>query len=453
MTKGIKSVNADSALPLLSYTDIDLINEISSEVLTNLSLYDLLQQSIEKIVERYNLLGGILFLVEGDDIYAKTLAGDRAAGKFLQLIGQPISNLKIHMLENTENLVVKAVQSKTVQFSYSLEDFTKGVLSRQISKVAAVITNTKACLAIPIIHRQKVVGAMFFSKSSRKDFSKVLLLLQLLSNNIGIGIINARLYEQLQEQNSQLQAAFDTVSELRRQERDMMDVLGHELKTPITTVLAMLGMIEKHKQLNKLSEDKLDSYLKLALESTRKEAALIETLLLATKVDAQTVKISPQKVDLISLIENSIAGHSQISRKKRLEVIFERPQAEVTIFTDPVRLQEVFDNLLSNAIKYTPAGKVKVSLVKMRRQIKVSVEDNGIGISPTDVKNLSKKFFRAKDSLAEAEKRGFTVPSGTGLGLYVVKGLLKEMGGKLKVQSELGKGSTFTFELPTNIVK
>lgn len=455
MAKKIAELARENKSPI-TYSDLELISEIGSEVLSTLKLDELIQKSLETIVHKCELLGGVLFLVEEDYIYAKTVAGDKAASRFLKLIAQPISSLKIKMNASSENAVVKSLIEQNVYFSHDLEEFTKHVLSSKVSKAAAVVTGTKTCIALPIIHKGETIGGLFFAKSEKADFAKELPILTLLSNHLGIAITNAKLYEQLDQlnkdlltSNDELQGALATVNELRRQERDMIDVMGHELKTPITTVLAILQIMEKTKlKKGTIEPEQLDKYIQLALSSTKKEVALIETLLSATKVEAKRIHLDKYPIDLLEVIDSTIANYREISTRKKVEIRYKRPANDVFINTDKIRLQEIIDNLLSNALKYTPEGFVEIKIVQHSKTVEVSVKDSGVGISESELKHLGKKFFRAKESLAEAEKNGFSSPTGTGLGLYVVQGLLKEMGGNLKIESVLGKGTTFSFTLP-----
>lgn len=441
----------DAQLPL-TYADLEIITEIGSEVLSTLSLDTVLKTSIEKIVNKCNLLGGILFLVESDYLYAKTIAGDRGASKFLQLIGQPVSNLKIKLAEHEGNSVVKSVVTQKEQFSFKLQDFTRGVLSPRMTQIAKIITHTEACLAIPIIHRGKSIGALFFSKSTKVDFADQLPLLHLLSNHLGIAIVNAEYYEEMQElsselkeRNRELRSALDAITEMRRQEKDMIDVMGHELKTPITSVYAILQIMQRQAEKGQVETEQFSKYINLAIESTQREVALVETMLSATKVESSKIEFNYERFNLLEILDHNIASYQATTLQRKLKIHYQKPQGNFMVWADKVRTTEIIENLLSNAVKYTPQGRIDIWLEKSPDFIKVSVKDTGLGISQEDVKNLGKKFFRAKNSTTNDSVAS---PSGTGLGLYVVFALVKGMGGKVSVESKPGKGSKFSFTLP-----
>ncbi len=435
----------------LQYTDItqeDLQNllEMSHEIMGNLALKNLMQTSIEKIVTKCNLLGGILFQLKEDKIYARTIAGEKGVQNFLKLIREPISNLKLNMNTEIDNYVVNCIIKQQDQFSYDLYDFTRGVLSQRVTKVAKLLTSTQSCIAFPILYRGKAVGALFFSKAKKEDFSKEMHILKFAADLLGIAMTNANLYTDLENSNKELQQALDTVNELRRQEKDMIDVMGHELKTPITAVQAILEVMDKtYQQKGTIDNDKLGKYLKLAVESTKKEVALIRTLLSATRVEYNRFEINYEPLNLLDVLELSINSHKELIDKQKLKIRYRRPYGEFIINTDKSRLYEIIDNLISNAIKYTPRGFIEVTVTENIHEASFSIRDTGIGISKSDLKDLGKKFFRVKPS---QYRKGFIRPGGTGLGLYVVFNLVTMIGAKIDVKSEPGRGTKFTITLP-----
>lgn len=254
---------------------------------------------------------------------------------------------------------------------------------------------------------------------------------------------------ELRKSNAELETALAELKEARRVERDMIDVMGHELRTPISIVRNALVMLDKQAQQPAKSVD-LGKYLEMALESTRREITLIETLLSATKVDNARMQLYLTKVDFRDVVNDGIEGQKNQVAQKNLEIAYTPPAEDVFVFADRTRVQEVMDNLYSNAVKYTPKGKVELALWKDDNFGWISVKDTGIGISEEDIQNLGKKFFRAKQYINDTSgERGEVVrPGGTGLGLYVIFDLIKIMGGSLYINSKVGEGSKFTFSIP-----
>jgi signal transduction histidine kinase len=140
------------------------------------------------------------------------------------------------------------------------------------------------------------------------------------------------------------------------------------------------------------------------------------------------------------------------AKDRKLKLTF-KPTKKVIpqVEADRTRIHEVIENLMSNAIKYTPKGKIEVwcDANKADKTILVYVKDTGIGISPKDKKMLFTKFGRIRNHVSKKERMAQIVrPGGTGLGLYLVKGILRLHGGEIKVKSTLDEGSTFWFSLP-----
>lgn len=259
---------------------------------------------------------------------------------------------------------------------------------------------------------------------------------------------------ELKKANTDLQSALSQLQEARRVERDMIDVMGHELRTPISIVRNALVMMGKHQERNKhLTSEELKKYMDMALESTRREITMIETLLSATKVDNARIQLYLVKSDMVDMVDDAIEGQKVPISQKNLEIIFHRPPEPVWVYADRTRAQEITDNFLSNAVKYTLAGSVEINVWKDDKYGYTSIKDTGIGISEEDLQNLGKKFFRAKQHIPKKNGSDTEVvrPGGTGLGLYVTFDLIKIMGGSLYINSKVGEGTTFTFCLPSYV--
>src|SRR5262249_33991502 len=138
------------------------------------------------------------------------------------------------------------------------------------------------------------------------------------------------------------------------------------------------------------------------------------------------------------------------AEQKGLKLDYTPPAGDIFTYADRTRTQEVVDNFLSNAVKYTDKGTIKVDVWKDGSFGWIRVKDSGIGISEDDLKNLGKKFFRAKQYTpgGVTKEANIVRPGGTGLGLYVTFDLIRIMGGTLYINSKIGDGSSFTFSLP-----
>lgn len=269
---------------------------------------------------------------------------------------------------------------------------------------------------------------------------------------------NDTLKQKVDEQIKDLKEKIEQVNEARRKEHDMLDIMGHELRTPMTIIknyYVLLPKLLEKMNLDKSNEEnskKYDSYMATMGENIVREIKLINTLLSATKLDDGRLELNLEPVDIIDVVEDGIEGQRKHAEDKQLDINFEKPDNfsdYPKVFADRVRIQEVMDNLLNNAVKYTEKGSVTVRLNKDDKLVKVEVHDTGVGISEDDIKKLGKKFYRSNQYIMEREKSASLVrPGGTGLGLFVTFGLVEAMGGKVDIKSELGKGSVFSYTVP-----
>jgi len=333
---------------------------------------------------------------------------------------------------------------------------------------------------IPIGALNKIVGMiMLGSKEADSAYTiQDIELLTSIANTAGLATARSLFYEEVNDLNSSLKEKIDTatsklttqntnleialtrIQKLRQREQDMLDILGHELRTPITIVRNALAFLKSDFTPDSYIDPiRLGSYIDKALEASKRELIIIETLLSATKIDANRVQMSLDKINMIDVIKISIEAQANFAKEKNIEIRFVVPQeGDWFIYADNTRTQEIQDNFVSNAVKYTLKGYVQIKLRKItdsvtnQKFIEVSVEDSGIGIPKDDLKRLGGKFFRARQYIKEGDHDAVVVRSGgTGLGLYVSFELVRIMGGNIDIKSEIGKGSTFIYTLPEYI--
>jgi signal transduction histidine kinase len=191
-----------------------------------------------------------------------------------------------------------------------------------------------------------------------------------------------------------------------------------------------------------------DSYANLesierVLKSGRLLVRLINDTLEISRCDAGQMKLQPTLTDVRSLINFILEMIEPLARAKELSLVVECERAPSQVITDPLRLQQILTNLLSNAIRYTESGSIHLECWTVsQQQWAISVTDSGIGISPDAQAQIFNPYFR------EVTAPQVQSSDGTGLGLAIVSRLVQLMDGEIKVDSQLGKGSTFTVILP-----
>ena len=168
---------------------------------------------------------------------------------------------------------------------------------------------------------------------------------------------------------------------------------------------------------------------------------MINRLLNLSRIEVGKIKPKKENIDLIAAVKEVIEGYKSQARLKSVNLVSELPGGLPPIYADSGNIKEVLSQLLENAIKYTEKyGKVAVSVKDQGKEVSVSVMDNGCGIPKEELPHIFDKFYKVE---RPAEQVG-----GIGMGLALVKSIVEAHGGKVEVESEVGKGSKFGFTLP-----
>lgn len=233
------------------------------------------------------------------------------------------------------------------------------------------------------------------------------------------------------------------IRELERAREEFISVVAHDLRSPLTVITGFAGLLQRLPpgQHGKVQETRA---VESILVSAKRLDKMVADLLDASRIEASRLVLTKETIDLPRLIHEVVERTAEITRGHPVRL--ETAGVIREILADPARLEQVLTNLLSNAAKYSYPGSeivVKVEPHPKEREVMVSVANQGHGIAPEDREAIFARFRRAR---TEAEGR---VP-GLGLGLYITKGLVEAHGGRIWVESERGKTTTFSFTLPTN---
>ncbi len=223
--------------------------------------------------------------------------------------------------------------------------------------------------------------------------------------------------------------------------------ISHELKTPITNIKGFSSLLQKG-EFGELNEEQKE-YVKIILDESERLMQLIQQILDVAKLSSGKIKLDLQEVNLSKLRENpSIKALEEVATNKGLMFSWNVDYNVPEIIADPNRLIQVFVNLINNAIKFTEHGGISVKIYRKGKNIRVEVSDTGVGISKEDQRKLFKKFY-------QVPRKGLTKQegAGTGLGLSITKEIIALHKGRIGVNSELGKGSTFWFTVPIDLRK
>src|ERR1051326_813994 len=243
--------------------------------------------------------------------------------------------------------------------------------------------------------------------------------------------------------NSMVDKLNEDITKLKKLERVRSEFLGnvsHELRTPI---FAIQGMIETLLQGAIDDKEVNRDFLQRALHNTQNLNTLLGDLIEISRIESGEMKMSFRYFPVREFLVNVVADLQELARLKEIQLLLEDPGSTAEVMGDKERLKQVMVNLIENAIKYNkPGGRVVVSYRPTAGGVQVLVQDAGVGIPHEHLTRIFERFYRVdKERSREA--------GGTGLGLAIVKHIVEAHGSKVEVRSEVGKGSTFSFELRT----
>jgi signal transduction histidine kinase len=253
--------------------------------------------------------------------------------------------------------------------------------------------------------------------------------------------------ERLEERESRL-------AELDRLKSEFVSSVSHEMRTPLTTIKALTRLLMR----DGLDESKRREYVETISVECDRQIDLVLNLLDLSRIEGGVFRITHERVDVAEVVTSCVRSEARAAEKRghglRVEPTGNLPDA----CADPKALRRVLSNVIENAIKYTPdGGSIRVSARAEGDEVLINVADNGRGIPEEDMPILFDKFYRGWPAPHSEAMRGATTDaefledadmSGVGLGLYLGRNVMEQMGGSIGVESEVGRGSTFTLHLP-----
>lgn len=311
------------------------------------------------------------------------------------------------------------------------------------------VSLVQAMAGVPLHSGSKVVGvlALASERGSNRAFSAdEVELLTRFAQLASIALDNARLYAAAQEAKEVADAANETKS-------DFLASVSHELRTPLTCILGFARIIQKRLEerilpaVNARDDKTLRAVtqvcenIQIIIDESQRLTALINKVLDLAKIEAGMVEWHMEPLPVAEVIERAMAATAALFEQKGLKPIAEISADLPDILGDRDRLIQVIINLLSNAVKFTEHGSVTCQATRAEGEILIRVIDTGIGITEVDQAQVFEKFKQVGDTLTNK-------PQGTGLGLPICKEIIEHHGGRIWVESELGRGSVFSFTLP-----
>ncbi|MFO0704259.1 MAG: ATP-binding protein [Patescibacteria group bacterium] len=338
--------------------------------------------------------------------------------------------------ENKEFDIAKILENNNYAALFPLRSYdqTGGFL------LAGIKNNNSAYNVQEVAMIQKMLEELSIAVVRSQIFEKVNNFNSILKKEVNTST------QQLQDAYAKLEKSYEDLKTLDRLKDEFVSITSHDLRTPLTIMRTHLWRVI-YQLADNIKDPKTFDLIKISYDSTERMIKLVNNTLTISQIDAGKFALHKDKQNLASLLELIVDEFQDFAATRQMKLSLELPKEPLPeVVIDKDRVREVVTNLISNALNYTQNGhgEIKLKLEKVDNFAKVSVSDNGKGITKEDMERLFKKFGRLEHELSVYSSSA----TGVGLGLYISKQLIELHGGQISVDSEIGKGSTFSFTVP-----
>jgi signal transduction histidine kinase len=407
-----------------SVEELKALGEVSQAVSSTLDLEKVLATIVAHAVELSGTESGAIHEFDETTEQFQLRATHRMSQELIQAIRENPINL------GEGSLGRAGIKREAVQVPDILEESTyphRKVMQRD---------GLRALLAVPLLREDKIIGGLVVRRKAPGKFQKETVdLLQNFATQSALAIQNARLFREIEEKGRELEIASKHKSEF-------LANMSHELRTPLNAILGYTELILD--SIYGEVPEKIQEVLKALEKNGRHLLGLINEVLDLSKIEAGRLALSLNDYSMREVVQTVFSAVEPLAAEKNLALKVTVPSDLAPGKGDEQRISQVFLNLVGNAIKFTEEGEVKVEVKASDGMFLVSVSDTGPGLSEADQEKIFEEFHQA-DSSSTREK------GGTGLGLSIAKRIIEMHGGRIWVESSLGKGSTFWFTLPVRV--
>ncbi len=410
-----------------SVGELQALGEVGQAISSTLDLETVLTTIVSRAVQLSGLDGGVVFEY------------DEAAEEFVQRVatetggGALAEARRCTRIRKGEGVLGRtAITLEPVQVA----DITVPGAHESRLRENLIESGIRAVLAVPMVREGRLIGCLGVTRNRPGAFpAETIELLRTFATQSALAIQNARLFQEIADKSRQLEAA-------SRHKSEFLANMSHELRTPLNAVIGFSEVLIQ--RMFGALNDKQDEYLKDIYASGQHLLSLINDILDLSKIEAGRMELAPAPFHLPIALENAVTLVRERAARHGITLELDLDPRLGELVGDERKVKQVVLNLLSNAVKFTPdGGRITLKAGRRDGRAEISVADTGIGIAPEDQAAIFEEFRQVGTD--ETRKQ-----EGTGLGLTLAKKFVELHGGRIWVESEPGRGSTFIFTLPVS---
>jgi GAF domain-containing protein len=407
-----------------SVGELKALGEVGQAVSSTLELETVLATIVSHAVQLSGTDSGVIYEYDEDKQEFHLRASHRMEDEVVEALRDTPIRLG-------EGALGRAVRNRTpVQVPDILDEQESGTRVRPI----LIRLGYRSVLSVPLFREEQIVGALTVWRRQTGEFKpEVVNLLRTFAIQSALAIQNARLFREIEDKSRQIEAA-------NRHKSEFLANMSHELRTPLNAIIGFSEVLGE-RMFGELNEKQAE-YTDDILTSGRHLLSLINEILDLSKVEAGRMELELATFDLPLAIDNARTFVRERATKHGINLDVTVDERLGDFVGDERKIKQILLNLLSNAVKFTPeGGRIGINARQTDGSVEISVSDTGIGIAPEDQPKIFEEFRQVGSDYAHKTE-------GTGLGLTLAKKFVELHGGKIWVESEVGKGSTFSFTLP-----
>ena len=403
--------------------ELKALAEVGRAVNSTLDLDSVLMTIISRASQLAATEGGLIY--EYDD------AADQLRLRAVQNFEADLADaLRARPLRKGEGVGGRVVEARA---PFQVPDITaEGAYKVHIRDIL-IRAGYRALLAVPLIREERVIGAFLVGRKSPGEFARETVdLLTTFASQSALAIENARLFHQLEQKSRELEDA-------SRHKSQFLANMSHELRTPLNAILGYTELIVD--RVYGEVPGKIDEVLDRVQKNGRHLLGLINDVLDLSKIEAGQLTLHLSDYSFSDVVQEVVSSVGSLAAEKQLQLTVDVASDLPTGRGDERRITQVLLNLVGNAIKFTDKGNVAVRVSAMDGAFLAGVADTGPGIDKQDQERIFEEFQQSDSGLTKSK-------TGTGLGLAIAKRIAELHGGRIWVESTLGKGSTFYLRIP-----